>query len=79
MALHYEYAGDLPRRVVFDDARPDERWEEWQCMRCEQWFPPAFVKMIAARRDLAAGWLLVAYCARCHRTDDSSASAALPP
>jgi cytochrome c1 len=67
MGIQYEYARDLPRRVVFDDTIPGERWEEWHCTRCHQWFPSAFVKVIAARRSGNEGWLLDALCARCHR------------
>jgi hypothetical protein len=65
MTIQYEYAGDVPRRVVFDDASPNDRREEWRCTRCEQWFPRMSVILVASR-DTAQGMpMLIAYCAPC--------------
>lgn len=65
MGIRYEYTRDLPRRVVLDDARPNDRREEWRCTRCEQWFPRASVILIASRSSAEAMPMLIAYCAPC--------------
>ncbi len=63
MTIQYEYTRDVPRRVLYDDARPSERREEWRCTRCEQWIPRVSVILIASRGNAQA--MLIAYCAPC--------------
>lgn len=65
MTIQYEYARDVPRRIVFDDASPSDRREEWRCIRCERWFPRMSVILVASRSLVEASPMLIAYCAPC--------------
>jgi hypothetical protein len=65
MTIQYEYARDVPRRIAYDDATPNDRREEWRCTRCEQWLPRMSVILIANRGTEEAMPMLIAYCAPC--------------
>ena len=65
MTLQYEYARDVPRRLVYDDSTPKDRREEWRCARCEQWFPRLSVVLIATKDPAEAMPMLIAYCGPC--------------
>jgi len=65
VAIRIQHAKDRPRRLVFDDAKPDEFREEWRCSGCGGWFGRNAVTWVESGRLVGEVHEVVSYCARC--------------
>jgi hypothetical protein len=65
VAIRIQHAKDRPRRLVFDDAKPEDFREEWRCGGCSQWFERDAVTWVESGRLIGEVHEVLAYCARC--------------
>jgi hypothetical protein len=65
VALRIASFTDRPRRLVLDDADPDEVHEEWRCARCARWVTTESVAWSPSGKEVGNAPELFAFCTPC--------------